>query len=82
MKIQWLYNSVQTSSYIQEQEGQISSGVKKNIFGQMTERLICSRMIGGEKYRDGKEQLSWSKAGHIICQTWSRPCYSTGMHGW
>lgn len=29
MKIQWLYNSVQTSSYIQEQEGQISSGVKK-----------------------------------------------------
>lgn len=29
MKIQWLYNIVQTSSYIQEQEGQISSGVKK-----------------------------------------------------
>lgn len=32
MKIQRLYNSVQTSSYIQEQEGQISSAVKKTSY--------------------------------------------------
>lgn len=41
MEIQSVNNNMQTTGYTQDQEGQIS----------------CTRMMGRETYREGKEQL-------------------------
>ena len=56
----------------------LSSGTK--CYGQMRLWLTCTRVKKRGKCGEKKRNSSWSKAYHLIGQTWWR-CYGLGLYG-
>ena len=82
-----IYNKVQTNCCPQEQEVLIVMFFKKTalylrLFGRMKPRWSCTRMMGREKFGEGKEQiLIWGTQYLITCQTWWWHSHSMVIYG-
>lgn len=88
LKMQRIYNKVQTTDYIQEHESQIR-------FYQKTFKRVCTvlekHLWTGETkiklwHNEGKRKVwrltgSWSETQHIIWQTRWRQCYCMSVYG-
>ncbi len=73
LNIQRVYNKVQSTGNIQEQESNLKSlpcsGIR--LFGLMKARLTCTKLMGREKYGERKEKLTIQGTTCINCQTWA-----------